>query len=329
MKTLDVYGIGNPLIDLLVHVPESFLNEQSLEKNRMYLVDRIRQKEILNKLATAQYKVTTAPGGSCANTMIGICQLGGSAGFTGKTGDDEHGEEYQKQLTLAGVENFVAYANGMTGSSLVLVNPDGSRTMNTCLGMCQDLGENDIRKNVIKNAKILYFTGYLWDTDSQKAAVKHALETAKEHDTQIAMSLSDAFCVNRHTADFKSLLKEYVNIVFCNQEEAFALAETNHTQTAMDYLAENVQTVVLTLGGKGALISNNKVQSYVDSQTVKVIDTTGAGDAFAAGFLYGLTHGQSINECGQIATMMAAEVISQLGPRCTTDMKSKMKQLFS
>lgn len=314
MEPLDVYGICNPLIDLLSQVPDDFLQERKLEKNRMYLVPLEQQQTLLMALAAEKHPVEFAAGGSGANTMIGIAQLGGRAAFTGKIGRDEHGRIYREKLEGQGVEACMGTGEGITGSSLILVTEDASRTMNTYLGMCQELSPEDLDLDALKRSQVLYVTGYLWDTEPQKEAVRFALQEARNNSIRIALSLSDPFCVNRHQLDFQELL-EQVDLVFANQEEAFLLTETSHSQDALDLLSARTETVVMTLGANGALVRTKGETFYIDPMKVRVEDTTGAGDAFAAGYLYGMTHGHTPLESGRIASSLAAAVIEQIGPR--------------
>ena len=315
MEKYDVYGVCNPLIDLLSHIPDSFLKKRGIEKNIMHLVSLEEQEELLLALVAEKLSIEFAAGGSGANSMIGIAQLGGSAAFTGKIGRDEHGRIYREKLEDLGVSARLGEGDGTTGSSLVLVSDDGSRTMNTHLGMCQELEAPDIEPDIIKNSKYLYLTGYLWDTESQKKAVRTALEEAKKNNTKVALSLSDPFCVTRHKDDFKSLLQGYVSMVFCNQEEAFTLLDTNVTQKAVEIFSNWTETVVLTLGANGALISHQGQTYYIDPLPIHVLDTTGAGDAFAAGFLFGMTHDMSPLDSGRIGATLAGAVIEQTGSR--------------
>ena len=315
METLDVYGVCNPIIDLLSHVPDSFLTERGLNKNSMNLITFEEQQTLLLALAAGEISVESAAGGSGANTMIGISQLGGRTAFSGKIGRDEHGKLYREKLEDLGVSARLAEGDGSTGSSLVLVSDDGCRTMNTYLGMCQELQAPDIEPEVIEAAKYLYLTGYLWDTESQKKTVRTALDEAKRVGTRVALSLSDPFCVTRHKEDFKSLLQGYASMVFSNQEEAFTLLETDVTQEAVDTMSKWTETVVLTLGENGAIISHLGQTYYIDPYPIRVEDTTGAGDAFAAGFLFGMTHDFSPLESGRIAAALAGAVIEQTGPR--------------
>ena len=315
MKKFDVYGVCNPLVDLLSHVPDSFLKKLGIQKNIMHLVTFEQQQELLFALAEEQITVEIAAGGSGANSMIGISQLGGTSAFSGKIGKDQHGKLYREKLESHGVSDCLAEGEGGTGSSLILVSEDGARTMNTFLGMSQELKNNDIDPDVIESSTFLYLTGYLWDTESQKKAVLNALDEAKKREIKVALSLSDPFCVKRHKEDFINLLKGYASIVFCNQEEAFTLLDTKITQKAVETMSDWAETVALTLGAYGALISNHGETFYIDPLPVSVEDTTGAGDAFAAGFLYGMTHDFSPLESGRIGAALAAGVIGQTGPR--------------
>ena len=315
MQKFDVYGVCNPLVDLLSHVPDSFLKKLGIQKNIMHLVTREQQQELLLALAEEKISLEVAAGGSGANSMIGISQLGGRSAFSGKIGRDEHGKLYREKLEALGVCDCLAEGEGATGSSLILVSEDGARTMNTFLGMSQELMNPDIDPDVIQSSKYLYLTGYLWDTESQKKAVLNALDEAKKREVKVALSLSDPFCVTRHKEDFINLLKGYASMVFCNQEEAFTLLDTEITQQAAETLSDWTETAALTIGAYGALISHQGETCYIDPLPVRVEDTTGAGDAFAAGFLYGMTHDLSPLDSGRIGATLAAAVIGQTGPR--------------
>ena len=281
MQKFDVYGVCNPLVDLLSHVPDSFLKKLGIQKNVMHLVTREQQQELLLALAEEKISLEVAAGGSGANSMIGISQLGGRSAFSGKIGRDEHGKLYREKLEALGVCDCLAEGEGATGSSLILVSEDGARTMNTFLGMSQELMNPDIDPDIIQSSKYLYLTGYLWDTESQKKAVLNALDEAKKREVKVALSLSDPFCVTRHKEDFINLLKGYASMVFCNQEEAFTLLDTEITQQAAETLSDWTETAALTIGAYGALISHQGETCYIDPLPVRVEDTTGAGDAFS------------------------------------------------
>ena len=315
MEKFDVYGVCNPLIDLLSHIPDSFLKKNGIEKSIMHLISIEEQQRLLRGLSADKLSVESASGGSGANSMIGIAQLGGRTAFSGKIGRDEHGKIYREKLEDLGVSARLGEGDGSTGSSLILVSDDGCRTMNTYLGMGQELQVPDIDAEVIKVSKYLYLTGYLWDTESQKKAVRAALDEAKRVETKVALSLSDPFCVKRHKEDFKSLLQGYASMVFCNQEEAFTLLQTDVTQEAVNIMSKWTETLVLTLGANGAIISHLGQTYYIDPFPIRVEDTTGAGDAFAAGFLFGMTHEISPLDSGRIGAVLAGAVIEQTGPR--------------
>ena len=326
MQKYDVYGVCNPLIDLLSHVPDTFLEKRGIQKNIMHLVTREQQNELLMALDKEKISIEIAPGGSGANSMIGISQLGGITAFSGKIGNDEHGKLYRNKLDSLGVSDCLAEGEGSTGSSLILVSEDGARTMNTFLGMSQELINQDIDPIVIKSSTYIYLTGYLWDTESQKKAVLNALDEAKNNHIKIALSLSDPFCITRHKDDFINLLKGYADMVFCNQEEAFTLLETEITQKAVEIMSDWTETVALTLGAYGALISHQGENYYIDPLPVIVEDTTGAGDAFAAGFLYGMTHDHTPLNSGRIGAALAAGVIEQTGPRYLGNARKLIKE---
>ena len=258
--------------------------------------------------------------------MIGISQLGGSTAFSGKIGSDKHGKLYKESLEELGVKDCLVFENGATGSSLVLVSEDGKRTMNTHLGTSQLLQTHDIDTEVIQSSKYLYLTGYLWDTESQKKTVINALEEAKKRNIMVALSLSDPFCVARHKQDFIKLLKRHASVLFCNQEEVFTLLDINVTQEAINILSKWTETIVINLGEKGALISHKGETFYVDPLTVQVVDSTGAGDAFAAGYLYGITHDFSPLDSGRIGATLASAVIVQTGPRFQGEIKKLIRE---
>lgn len=326
MKTIDVFGIGNPLIDLLANVSDEFLSNLDLEKNRMYLVDEASQKKILDQLNEVNADVVTTPGGSCANTMIGIGQLGGNSAYSGKIGLDEFGTIYKTKLVEASVQSSLGEDKGMTGSSLILVTKDGARCMNTHLGMSQKFQESDVVDSLLEASKYLYIEGYLWDTEPQKEAIQATIAKAQTFDVKVSLSLSDPFCVQRNGDEFWKLIKGDVDLVFCNQEEALEMTQTKSSQAALQVLSEHLETTVITLGAHGALCSHKGEVTYVDPFPATRVDTTGAGDAFAAGFLYGITQNKSILESGQIASLLASLVIEQFGPRYQGDLQAKVKE---
>ncbi len=320
----DVFGLGNPLIDIILHVDDAFMAELKLEKGSMNLVDTERQKEILNRAATHQ--ITTALGGSAANTMVMTAQLGGKTAYGGKLGNDTLGDDYQNQLIRNGVTSYLARQEGMTGSTIILVNPDAERTMNTHLGMCQAFSKENISKEGIQNAHYLYVEGYLWDTPVQQEAVITALEYAKAADTKIALSLSDSFCVERHKEKFQRLMNDYVDILFCNDQEASLMSNETEPDEQLKIISKSVDHVVLTLGKKGSKIKCNGDIVSINAFQTKAIDTTGAGDSFAAGYLYGITQGFTPEKSGTLASFCAATIVGQNGPRYEGDFRECVAQ---
>ncbi|MCZ6728462.1 MAG: adenosine kinase [SAR324 cluster bacterium] len=316
--SFDVIGMGNPLIDLLAQVPDEFLEQMHLEKDKMYLVDKERHEALLKALRGRN--IVPEAAGSCANTMIGIAQLGGKAAYCGKVGADQYGQVYIEKLEAAGVSSFIqAGQEQLTGSTVILVTPDAARTMNTFLGACQHLTAADVPLDALKSSRMLYLTGYVWDTPDQQEAARLALETVQAGGVEVAMSLADPFCVQRHAEDFVSILKSHVDLVFANREEALAITGTDNAQQALRVLGEWCQTAVITMGGNGALIGANGETVYVDPFPVQALDSTGAGDGFAAGYLYGRISGASLLQCGRLGSYFASKVIERMGPRLDGD----------
>lgn len=320
----DVYGLGNPLVDVIVHVDDELHRELGLAKGTMNLVDRERQEVILAK--TSHRTPIVALGGSCANSMVMIAQLGGRAAFCGNLGNDELAKEYEAQLIKAGVDSYTKKSVGMTGSTVILVSPDAERTMNTHLGQCQELTKEALDLEAIGLSKYLYVEGYLWDTPKQQEAVLHALAHAKTQGVQIALSLSDAFVVQRHKEAFIGLIKDYVDLVFCNQMEAEYMTGETDPQKIVDALHQWTSHVVLTLGKQGSLISVDGQAYHIDAVLVEAVDTTGAGDSFAAGYLFGLTQGYEIAQAGRLAAKSASVVVGQVGPRFNGDFKGQVRE---
>jgi sugar/nucleoside kinase (ribokinase family) len=318
----DVIGIENPLIDLLVQVPDEFLERMELQKNHMQLIDEPRQRFLLEQLK--DFHVQTAPGGSCANTMLGIAQLGGRTAYCGKVGRDVYGQVYAQQLEEAGVRSFIQSDGNVTGSTIILVTPDAARTMNTFLGACQELTAADVPLDALRASRTLYITGYLWDTEGQQEAATLALRTAGGEGLHVAMSLSDPFCVKRHKAAFLDILERYVDFVFANRDEALELTDTDNAHDAMRALRRRCDGAAITLGGRGAYVTRGEEHVYLDPFPVQPVDTTGAGDAFAAGFLHAHAQGQSLYQCGRLGSYFASRVILQVGPRLTGNVRAQL-----
>ena len=319
----DVLGIENPIVDLQARVPDAFLAQVEVTKNTMQLVAVERQREVLQLLGERPIEV--AAGGSCANTMLGLAQLGARTAYCGAIGADDYGASYRQQLQEQGVTPFLAHRDGvMTGSCLIMVTPDAARSMLTCLGASQRLTPADLPREAIAGTGMLYLTGYAWDTPTQQETVREALALARRYRSRVAFSLADPFCVNRHRLDFLELISTQVDVLLANRDEALSLLRVEHAQQALDVLRRWCQTVVLTLGERGALIAADGEQCYVEAESVVAQDTTGAGDSFAAGFLYGRLRGADLLRSGRLGAAFAAEVVQQMGGRLQGDVRLKL-----
>ena len=309
----DVFGMCNALFDIQAEVDDETLKALSLTKGTMSLIEEEQQRQIVPQVYTQI--VNTEAGGSGANTMIGVALLGGQACYTSRVGRDEHGNLYGRGLLEKGVKPNLGAAEGTTGISLILVTPDAERTMCTFLGLSRDLQREDVNVEDLRASRYLYDTGYLWDTDNQKEAVLYAMREANRAGVQVALSLSDPFCVGRHKEDFLRLLRDHVDVLFGNYQEAQTLTDTDNPFDAVRALAEHSGIAVVTMDDKGSLIQRGDQRYEVPVYPVHAVDTTGAGDMYAAGLLYGLTQGLPLEITGRIASYAAAQVVAKLGPR--------------
>ena len=308
--------IGNALVDSLTQIEESKIDELKLNKARMTLVDKDRSNFLLENMKDPIYEA----GGSAANTAYWISQLGGDVGFIGKISNDDLGKQFQTSLKVSGLRDFTVYEtdDNQTGLCAIFITPDGERTMNTYLGAGEHLSVDDLNESSIRDAEILYMEGYLWDKPSSKEAFLHAAKLNKESGGLNAISLSDVFCVDMHRESFIDFIKSDINFVFCNEDELNALFQTGITTEAIKYFDRefpNTQQLICTLGADGVLILDEGKQYNFNSTEANVIDKTGAGDFFAAGYLFGLQKGLTINESADIANKSAAHVISEIGVR--------------
>lgn len=319
----EIIGLGNPLIDIIMSVDDTFINQLGLDKGSMNLVDVERQEEIIELGKDITKKI--ALGGSAANTMVMISQLGGKVAYGGKVGYDQLANDFESQLVNLGIHSCVKRQEGATGSTVILVTPDAERTMNTHLGMCLNYSENDLDKEVIKNSEYLYLEGYLLDTTTQKKTIVSAVEQAKSSNVKIALSLSDSFCVERSKSEFQHLLENYVDILFCNNSEAELMTGFSDSKSQLESLSENVDHVILTRGKKGSKISFKGAITDIPCFEVTAIDTTGAGDSFAAGYLYGMTQSYSVKQAGMLAAYCASIVVCQNSPRYDGDFRAVVK----
>ncbi|ATE64966.1 adenosine kinase [Rhizorhabdus dicambivorans] len=312
--TLDVVGIGNAIIDLLAHAEDQFLVEHQLNKGAMTLIDEATAE----RLYAAMGSTIRASGGSAGNTIAGLGSLGAACGYIGKLRDDELGAAYRHDLLASGVRFTTPMASDgpSTARCIIFVTSDAERTMNTYLGACVNLTADDIDAELVGAAKITYMEGYLYDEPHAKAAFHRAADIAHGAGRKVALSLSDSFCVNRHRADFLDLIENRVDILFANDGELLALFETDDLEAALDLIAGKVELAAVTLGAKGSVVVRGAERARSPAAHIeRVVDTTGAGDLYAAGFLYGLTRDLPLSECARIAGLAAAEVISHFGAR--------------
>ncbi len=318
MTGLDALGIGNAIVDVIARADDAFLTRHELAKGAMNLIDAARADYLYEQMGPG----IEMSGGSAGNTMVGLAMLGGKAGYIGKLRDDVLGRIYRHDITAAGVsfESPLAAAGASTARSLILVTDDAQRTMNTYLGACVELGPDDVDPAFVARAQVLYLEGYLWDPPAAKAAFRKALGVAHEHDRRVALSLSDPFCVARHRAEFRDLVEHHVNVLFANEDEITSLYEVDEFDTALQLARGQCEVVALTRGAKGSVVLGGDEVHLIDAAPVaRLVDTTGAGDLYAAGFLYGLTHGMELARCGRLAALAAGEVVSHYGARPESD----------
>lgn len=315
---LGVVAVGNALVDVIARANESFIaaqhREHGMEKGAMTLIDTKRAEQLYAAMGPG----IEASGGSACNTIAGFASFGGLGGFIGKVADDQLGTVYTHDIRALGVEyNTQPLIVGEpTGRCLILVTPDGQRTMNTFLGASVELSPEDIDTDLIGESMVTYLEGYLFDRDRAKSAFIAAAEAAHKAGHRVALTLSDPFCVDRHRSDFLKLVENHVDILFANEEEIKSLFMQQSFEDAASAVGKNVEIAVLTRGEKGAVIRNCSKSITVNAAPVaNVVDTTGAGDQFAAGFLYGFTEGMTLEEAGILGALAAAEVISHVGPR--------------
>ncbi|MBC8101786.1 MAG: adenosine kinase [Cytophagales bacterium] len=316
LKKYDVFGMCNALFDIQAEVKDETLTALSLSKGGMMLLSEAEQRAIVPEVYA--HIVNTGAGGSGANTAMGVAQLGGTACFTSRVGPDEHGIGYRNGLAAEGVQPNLGVGDGDTGISLILITPDAQRTMCTYLGMARELRPEDVNLDDLAASRYLYVTGYLWDTETQKETVVQAMEAAVKAGVKVAFSLSDPFCVGRHKEDFLRIVRDYADVVFANAEEAVGLTDEATPRAALAALAAMLGTggvAAVTQDKDGSLLQQDGQVYEIPIYPVKAIDTTGAGDMYAAGLLYGLTQNLPLPVSGRIAAYAAAQVVAHLGPR--------------
>ena len=325
-KKYQIVGVGNALVDVLAHCEDSFLAAMDINKGVMQLIDTDRAAELYSKMGSAQ----EVSGGSGANTIAGIAALGGRTGFMAKVRDDQLGRIFAHDIQAQGTDFVTRQAPSdhpnETGRCLILVTPDGERSMNTYLGVSCELSADDLDKSMLADTDWVYLEGYLFDSPANQEAFISAIDATKSAGGRVALTLSDPFCVDRHRDSFHALVQNYVDLLFCNEHEIQALYQTDTLEAAMDIVADEVETVACTAGDKGAYILNGGTKLHALATATTVVDATGAGDLFAAGFMHGLTTGRDLMACGKMGCVTAAEAISHMGARPEADLKELLCQ---
>ena len=307
---MKILGIGNAIVDVICKVEENFLSENNLTKSTMKLVDEAEFKKLLSNLKIEE----TVSGGSVANSIVGLSQLGNKVGFIGKVNEDDLGSKYENGLKKENVEYFYSKKKEElpTGTCLILITPDSERTMCTFLGTAGKINENDVDVSAVKNSEITFLEGYLWDEGDPKKAFNKAIENSNK----VSMSLSDLFCVERHKPNFLDLVKNKLDIVFANEQEALSLIDTKNFDEIISFSKQLEKVIVITRGEKGSIaIQKNEVVECNSKKDLKIVDLTGAGDLFAAGFLHGHINNLSLKESLEKGTEMSAKIIQKIGAR--------------
>lgn len=310
----DVVGIGNAIVDVLAHAEETALAELGLAKGTMTLIDAREAERCYAQMGPG----VECSGGSAANTIAGVASLGGSAAFIGKVKGDQLGHVFRHDIQSLGVHFATppASVGPATARCLVFITPDAQRTMQTYLGACVELGSEDIEPAVVSGARITYLEGYLWDPPRAKEAFLKSAEIAHAAGRKVALSLSDPFCVNRHRDEFRELVTGHIDILFANEQEIMALYQLSDFDSTLQAVRGHVEIACLTRSEKGSVVLSDSEIHIIDATPVgKVVDTTGAGDLYAAGFLYGYTRGRDLAACGRLGSLCAAEVLSHIGAR--------------
>lgn len=319
-KTYDVVAIGNAIVDVLAFCDDRFIGEQEMRKGTMQLIDAARAEQ----LYAAMGRAAEVSGGSAANTLAGMADLGAKTAFIGKVNADELGRIFRHDMNAIGVEFTTPDATKSvpTARCLIAVTPDGQRTMNTFLGAAGEMYVEDVDTALVGNAKIFYGEGYMWDLECTKAALRHAFAAARAAGTKIAFTLSDVFCVERSRDEYLAMIKNDFDILFCNHDEAKALYPEKTFEEVLDALQGQCEVVAVTCGSKGSIILTADERIEVDAIWVnEVVDTTGAGDLYAAGFLYGFTKGLTLADCGRLGSACASDIITHLGARAQKPLK--------
>ncbi|MCX8102151.1 MAG: adenosine kinase [Geminicoccaceae bacterium] len=323
---IDVLGLGNAIVDVLAYAEDALVAELGLVKGAMTLVDEERVEFLYRRMGPAR----EVSGGSCANTMAALAALGGNPAFIGRVKADQLGQVFAHDIRAAGVafRSRPAVDGPATARCLIFVTPDAQRTMQTYLGACVELGPEDVEEDLVAAAQITYLEGYLWDRPEAKAACRKATSIAHAHGRQIALTLSDPFCVGRWREEFRALVEQEVDILFANEAEITALYEASTFDEALQQVRRHVRFAALTRGAKGSVVVRGDEVHVIDAAPVtRLVDTTGAGDLYAAGFLRGLGMGLDLAACGRLGSLCAARIIEQFGARAEQPLRPLLDQV--
>lgn len=326
MLKFDVLTVGNAIVDIISRCEDSFLEDNAITKAAMNLIDAERAEKLYSLMGPA----IEASGGSAGNTAAGIASLGGKAAYFGKVANDQLGKIFEHDIRAQGVhyQTKAGGTNPPTARSMIFVTPDGERSMNTYLGACVELGPEDVEADVVAASKVTYFEGYLWDPPRAKQAIRECARIAHENGREVSMTLSDSFCVGRYRDEFLELMQSgTIDIVFANKSEVLALYETDDFEQALNNIARDSKLAAVTMSEEGAVIVKGDERIRVEATEIReLVDTTGAGDLFAAGFLYGYTQGRSLFDCGRLGCFAAGLVIQQIGPRPSLSLEKAARE---
>jgi len=325
-KNVDLVGLGNAIVDIIVNIEDEFLEINNLDKGSMNLINSDESQRLLENCKV----IKQISGGSSANTVVCLAELGNDVQFIGRVKNDQFGDFFSSDIKKSKTTFNTPPTNegASTAHSIILITPDAQRTMCTYLGASIEFEPRDIDFSVLKESKYLYLEGYLWDSELAKNAFLKAAQIAKQSNTKIILSLSDAFCVDRHRKSFLELIDEYVDIVFCNESEVLSLFKNDKLANCQADLSSLCELVVVTLGSNGSLIINKNIIEEIKSiNKGKVIDTTGAGDIYAGGFIHGLINNFSLKKCGELGSICAGHIITKLGSRSNTDLKELLREI--
>lgn len=311
--SLNVYGVGNSLVDIQTHVSEQVLEELGFARGLMTLVESATQARVLARLDSARW--TRCAGGSAANTVMGVADFGGRAAYAGKVGGDEWGEFFLRDMRQAGVIIDVHAARSSTGTCVILITDDAQRTMLTCLGASATLGPDDIDERHVRQAQYVYIEGYLFSGEPTRSAALRAIELAELHGVKVAFTVSDPFLIAQHRDEFWRLIRGPVDLLFCNLQEAQALTGETDPVACAHAVHRHAENVALTMGPRGSILMHAGEAIPIEGVRVDAVDTTGAGDMYAAGVLYGITSGYTWRQAGRLASYAAARIVAQRGAR--------------